>query len=535
MAILMAVAFLTLLIVCANVANLMLGRAAVRQREMAVRQSLGASRFRLLTILLAEGLTLSLAGALAAWLFAIWACSAIVKILPPAQAGVRLDPNLSPDLRVAAYAILLAVLAAIAFTLAPALRTWRQDLLPWLKAGEQGVIQGRSRLANSLVVAQLALCCLLLTGAGLAWRSISVLDTTDLYFNKDHLLLANVNTTAAATSGEQNLALIEQIRKRIAGIPGVTVASYSPNTPPSAWTGMLVKSPASAAPVVTDGSPIGPDYLQALGVPVLYGRGISDNDAGPVAVVNQRLAATLWPGQSPIGRTLALNDPEQPMVVVGVVPDGAFSGIGRNGTMTGVRKEQRGNFVFFPERLTHSTPGLMTFHIRYAGSMNGVAPAIRTAIHDVDRRVPIASLQPMEAVWGVFTSPVHLMADLLEIFGIGSLFLASLGLYAVAAFYTARRTREFGIRMALGASPRQTVASVLREGLLLTAIGAGIGVALSVAVGRALGNLLFGVTATDVPTFAGVIVLLAVVSAVACYLPARRAARIDPTQALRQE
>jgi len=535
MAILLAVALLTLVIVCANVANLMLGRAAVRQREMAVRQSLGASRFRILTILLDEGLTLSAAGALAAWLFALWACSAIVKFVPPLESGARLDPNVSPDWRVAGYARVLAAFAALAFTLVPAVRTWRQDLLPWLKAGEQGVIQGRSRLANALVVAQLALCCLLLTAAGLASRSITLMDTTDLYFNKDHLLLAGINTAGAAASGEQNLAVLEQIRKRIAALPGVVTVSYSPNTPPRAWTGMLLKSPAAATPITTDGSPVGPNYLEALGIPVLIGRGLTENDTSGVTVINQKLAATLWPGQSPIGRTLALDDPAQPMVVVGVVPDGAFSGIGRSGSMTGVSKEQRGNFVFFPERLTQASPGEITFHVRYAGSMNAVAPAIRAAIHDVDARVPVFSLQSMEAAWGVFTSPVHLMASLLEIFGVGSLVLASLGLYAVAAFYTARRTREFGIRMALGASPAQTIARVLREGFVLTAIGGVLGIALSIAVGRVLGKLLFGVTATDPVTFAGVILLLAVVSTIACYLPARRAARVDPTQALRQE
>ena len=158
-----------------------------------------------------------------------------------------------------------------------------------------------------------------------------------------------------------------------------------------------------------------------------------------------------------------------------IVPNGAFSGIGEAGAMTGIRKEDRGNFVFISERQSHGSPGEMTFHLRYAGSLKAIAPAVRAAIRETDSRVPVFSLQPMETAWAAFTAPVHLVATLLELFAIGSLVLASVGLYAVAAFYTARRTREFGIRMALGASPRQTLARVLREGLLLTAIGVGIG------------------------------------------------------------
>jgi len=548
MGILLAVALVTLLIVCANVANLMLARAASRQREMAVRQSLGASRFRILSISLAEGLVLSAAGCAAAWLFAEWACRAVVKFVPPLESGVRLTPDLSPDWSVALYAMILAVAATLAFTLAPAVRTWRQDLLPWMKAGEHGVIQGRSRLANILVVAQLALCCLLLTSAGLAWRSIYLMDTADLYFTKDHLLLAGINTSGAATGKQQNIELLERMRRRLAALPEVVAASYTWSAPPRAMTGMQVRAAGSAQPVSTDGDFVGPDYLAALGVPLLAGRGITETDmssamagAARSVVINQKLAQTLWPvqsgwpGQSALGRTISLADVDRPLEVVGIVPNGAFSGIGAGGAVTGIRKEDRGNFIFLSEQQSRSTPGEMTFHIRYAGSLKAIAPAVRAAIRETDSRVPVFSLQPMESAWAAFTAPVHLMTTLLELFAIGSLLLAAVGLYAVAAFYTARRTREFGIRMALGASPRQTLARVLKEGLLLTAIGVTIGMALSAAAGRAFGSLLFGVTATDKPTYLAVIAVLPAVSLLACYIPARRAARIDPTNALRQD
>jgi len=538
MAILLAVALVTLLIVCANVANLMLARAASRQREMAVRQSLGASRFRILSILLAEGLVLSAAGAVAAWIFAWWACRAVVKFVPPLDSGMRLEPDLSPDGSVAAYAMILAVIATLAFTLAPAVRAWRQDLVPWLKAGEHGVIQGRSRLANALVVAQLALCCLLLTSAGLAWRSVSLMDAADLYFTKDHLLLAGINTAGAAAGRQQNSALLERMRRRLAALPGVSAASYAGSAPPRAMTGMEVRAAGSAQPVATDGNRVGPDYLAALGVPILAGRGINEADVaggGASAVINQKLAQTLWPGQSPLGRSISLEGVDQPLRVVGLAPNGAFSGIGEGGAMTGIRQEDRGNFVFFAAEQSHGAPGEITFHLRYAGKLQTIAPAVRAAIREIDPRVPVFSLETMEDAWATFTSLVRLVSTLLELFAVGSLLLASVGLYAVAAFYTARRTREFGIRLALGASPRQTLARVLREGLLLTAIGVAIGMALSAAAGKAFGSLLFGVTPTDKATWLAVIGLLAAVSLAACYLPARRAARIEPTEALRQE
>jgi putative ABC transport system permease protein len=537
MGILMGVALITLFIVCANVANLMLARAAARQREMAVRQSMGASRLRILRIALAEGLTISAVAWAAACLFAMWACRAIVKLIPPLESGVRLVPDLSPDWRVIMYALLLAVLATLAFTVAPAVRTWKQDLLPWLKAGEQAVIQGRSRLANTLVVAQLALCCLLLTSAGLAWRSISLMDAVDLYFNKDHLVLATLNTAGAASDQQQNFALLERLRGRLTAVPGVLTASYAWTAPPRALTGMIIQVDA-ARHITTDGNYVAPNYLEALGVPILAGRGIGEADLGGStvsAVVNQKLAQTLWPGQSPLGRTIALADLQSPAQVVGLVPNGAFSGIGAGGATTGIRKEDRGNFVFLADRAGRTAPGETDFLVRHAGTVDAVAPAIRNAIREVDNRVPVFSLQTMDAAWTAFTSLPHILATLLELFAIGALILASVGLYAVAAFYTARRTREFGIRMALGASPQQTLASVLREGLLLTGVGVAVGLALSAAAGKVFGSFLFGVTPTDKLTWSGVIALLAAVSLLACYLPARRASRIDPTRALRNE
>ncbi len=533
MAILSAVGMLTLLVVCANVANLMLARAAARQREMAVRLSMGASRSRVLLILFAEGLALSLPAAGGAFLFAEWATRALLRFAPPLESGAQMQANLTPYWRVAMYAALLAVASTVAFTLAPAVQAWRQDLLPWLKSGEQCLVQGRSRLANLLVATQIALCFVLLTGASMMRQSLQLIDTHDLYFTKDHLLLASIDTSGVTAGGAQNLSLLERLRQRIRALPGVVSASYATVAPPRAASGLQVESGTTT--LTADGNFVGPDYLEALGVPVLSGRGILDTSVagGPaMAAMNRKLATALWPGQSAVGRTIRLDG--APAQVVGVVPDGAFSAIGPGGGIAGVGKSERGNFLFVGLRAANS-PGQMILHVRYAGSFQTIAPAVREAIRQTDPRVASFNIRTMDADWAELTSPVRFISALLEIFAAGSLVLAAIGLYAVAAFYTARRTREFGIRLALGASPRHMQQGVLTDAILLAGSGVVVGAALSAAVGRALGALLFGMSAADPATWLRATLLLGAVSVLAAYLPARRAAKIDPMAELRME
>jgi macrolide transport system ATP-binding/permease protein len=533
MTIVTAVAIITLLIVCANVANLMLARAVVRQREMAVRQSIGASRFRVVRMLLAEGLVLSSTALLAAWIFAWWATRIIGKSIPPNSRGVRIQVDFTPDWQVAGYAMALAVLSALAFTLAPTARAWKQELLPWLKAGERSVAQGRSKVANVLVITQLALCVVLLTSAGLAYRSVSTAVNLDLRFAKDHLLLASVDTKGAVTGKEQNIELLERLRKRLLRVRGVVSASYAEGAPPrDAWRGP-VEAIGSGEAVASDANVVGPDYLQTLGVPNVRGRGIVEADlssANLSAVVNQNLANALWPGQSALGRTLLMGPEKHAVEVVGVAPNGFFSGVGRD-----LEDGRRQNFMFLAERRASSEPGEREFHLRYSGRLEVIGPAVRAAIREVGARVPVAYVRTMETHLMEFVSPGLLLMTLLGLFSIGALLLAAIGLYAVVAFHTARRTRDFGIRMALGASPRQILNKVVKEGLILTVLGVGIGLALSAAAGRAFRSLLFGVNPTDEPTYLAVITVLGIVSLFACYVPARRAARTDPTVALREE
>jgi putative ABC transport system permease protein len=377
------------------------------------------------------------------------------------------------------------------------------------------------------VITQLALCVVLLTSAGLAYRSVSTAVNLDLGFAKDHLLLASVDTKGAAVGKEQNIELLERLRKRLRQVPGVVSVSYAEAAPPrGSWRGQ-VEAVSSYANVV------GPDYLETLRIPNVQGRGITETDLSstiPSAVLNRNLADALWPGQPAVGRTLRMGAEKQPAQVVGVVPNGFFSGVGRD-----LEDDRRQNFMFLSERRASSDPGERDFHLRYSGNLETTGPAVRAAIHEVDARVPVAYMRTMESHLMEFISPGLLLMTLLGLFSIGALLLAAIGLYAVVAFHTARRARDFGIRMALGATPRQIRDTVVKESLILTVFGVGFGLALSTAVGRAFRSLLFGVTPTDQPTYLAVVFLLAVVSLIACYIPARRASRTDPTVALREE
>ena len=374
MAILTGVALLTLLVVCANVANLMLGRSTARRRELAVRQSLGSSRGRILSLLLSEGLVLSVAAAAAAWAFAWWVGRAVPSLIPPLESGARIEPNVSPDWRVAVYALALAIFGALVFTLAPSLRAWRQDLLPFLKGGEHSVIQGRSRTANVLVVVQLAFCVLLLGGAGLASRSVFLINAADLGFPKDHRLILRLNTLGAGGAGDQG-ALLETLRERLAAIPNVAAVSYATAVPPDPF-GQLV---ALVGQTPLRGMVAGPRYLEALGVSV-KGRDFRASDTSrDVAILTRRAEEKLFSGQSAVGRTIEIFG--RPYEVVGVATNGAYSGL----------QQQGGDQFVFLSRTPGNGAGVRYFNIRYRGPLAAAAPAVRGVdprplLHPADRR-----------------------------------------------------------------------------------------------------------------------------------------------------
>jgi predicted permease len=522
------VTLLTVLIVSANVANLMLARSVARQRENALRQSLGAPRTRIVRLLLAEGVSISLLAWVTACAMTMWAVRVIPRMLPPtplSQSGL----NMAPDWRVVSYAMLLAAIGTVAFTLAPALRVWKQDPLPWLKAGDQSVAPGRSRLSSALVVLQLAFSVVLLTGAGLASRSAAMMQV-DLGFESRNLLIVRIGTAGSVRSREAHVAVLDQVRERFMRIPGAQFVTYS-GFPARG----LARTPGSTPPVTATIFPVGPDYLETLGLRVVAGRALEDTDhsrSNAVAVVNQNLADALWPGRSAVGQTMVAGRDGQNVEIVGVVANAFVAGFNAE------RPEPKPNYAFLPDQQTawqSAGGGEVTLYVRHGGNLESVAGAVGPSLRAVDRRIAVVYLRTMDEQLDALALSASMIARLLAIFSLVSLVIAAIGQYAVVAFNMRRRIREFGVRIALGASSGQVLGGVLREGLVLTAVGLVCGLALSVAIAVGARSVLFNVTPTDPQTYAGVLAILAIVSLIACCLPARGASRVDAVRALRQE
>jgi predicted permease len=530
LAIFSVVTLLTIVIVCANVANLLIARAVVRQRELALRQSLGASRLRVVRGLLAEGLVLSVVAWCAACLFAWWVSRVVIRfIAPPTREPLTL-PDLSPDWTVISYALGLALLCTIAVTLGPALYTGRQQLLPFLKLGAQGVVPGRSKLSRALVVLQLAFSVLLLASAGLAYRSVSFADGLNLGFDSGNILLATVNTAGTTHDGAADDMLLDSLRARLESLPGVEAASYVRGVRVSSWMEFPVRTEGAGEPVMSAQNTVGAGYFAAVRVPFAAGSDFNPlNSSGRrTAIITRDLAEALWPGESPVGKTVIAGAPARPVraEVVGVVRDAYFGG---RGAATHPR------YIFFSNHEGPRPPGESTFLIRHGGSEETVGRAVAKGLREADARVAIASLRSLNDQLAAEIAPLWMLTTLLMFFAGGSLLIAAIGQYAVVAFEGRRRTREFGLRIALGATPEQLVASVLNEGFRWTAAGLVLGFALSVGVASLLARVLFGVTPTDPVTYLSVFALLSGASLAACYLPARRAARTDPVIALRTE
>ena len=530
LAIFSVVTLLTIAIVCANVANLLIARALVRQREVALRQSLGASRLRIIRSLLAEGLALSVSAWLAACGFAWVVSKAVPRLLVPEGQGNVSMPDLTPDWTVVGYALVLALLCTIAVTVGPALRTWRQQLLPFLKVGERGVVRSGSRLSRGLVVLQLAFSVLMLTTAGLAHRSLSLQDSLDVGFDSGNILLVTVNTSGSAAGPQSNRVLLDAIKARLGRLPSVESVSYAAGSRIRNWPTFPVRRDPSDEPVMADDNRVAPEYFSTLGVPLIAGRDFMQEmaPAVPTVIVNRQLAETLWPGQAAVGKRLFAGPPGHLLEaeVIGVARDALFDGRGSDAPP---------RYIFFPSAERPGAPGETTFFLRHRAPQETVGPAVSRALREVDSRVAIAGLRSFDSQVAADAAPVWMLTMLVTLFAGGSLLIAAIGQYAVVAFDGRRRSREFGVRIALGASSRQLMTTVMGESFRLTAIGLALGFVLSVGVGSVLARVLYGITATDPRTYTGVFLLLAVASLLACYLPARRAASTDPMLVLRTE
>jgi putative ABC transport system permease protein len=520
-----------LLIACANVANLLLARASARRREIAVRAGLGASRWRIARQLLTESVLLSVIGGTLGVLVAWWGTKALVALSPPALIDLQ---RVSVNLPVLLFTLGLAVLTGLIFGLAPALEATRFDLHDSLKEGGKNVGGGGHRLRSVFVITQVALALVLLVGAGLFVRSLNRLQAVDPGFNAQNLLTVRVTLPPARYEEDQKrIDFFQQAIARMKVLPGVEAAGAI-NTPP--FTGLY-----SGTTVEVDGQKLPPgqelktgicvtdaNYFQAMQIPLKQGRLYTAQEATQmrhVVLVNEAFVRKNLGGENPLGRklTIYMKDENVPTEIVGVVGDHKHLGLD-----TDVEP-----VAYWPHpELVY--PG-MTIVLRTKADAGAVAPAAREVIRALDPQQPIGEISTMESLLSISVARSRFIASLLSVFSIIALVMAAVGIYGVMSFSVLQRTHEIGVRMALGAQRLDVLKLVVMKGVVLALIGVVVGLAASFALTRLISTLLFEVTATDSLTFAGVSVGLFVVTLVACYLPARRATRVDPLKALRYE
>jgi putative ABC transport system permease protein len=519
-----------LLIACANVANLLLTRAVGREREVAIRVALGAGRLRMLRQTLTESLLLSGLGGAAGLLLAFWGLRLFSGVAPADTHGfheLRLDPL------VLGFTVLAAVLAGLLFGLAPALHAVRQSVNEALGRGVRSGGGASNRLRGALVVIEVALSLVLLIGAGLMIRGLGSLLSVDLGFRPDHLLKMRIALPESKYSKERTAVFGDRLLEGVRALAGVESASLAQGVPmqsvaigPYGLEGALDKPGQEPLVMI---SAVREGYFETLGIKLLRGRDFTRQDAtskrlpAPL-VVNEMFARQSWPNQEAIGKVVLLPDGKgghSRCSVIGVVA---------STRQMGPDSDRRAE-IYLPDS-EFRTPMLL---VRTAGAPLAMLPAIEKQVWEIDKDQPVHDAGTMESVLRDWTMQQRITAAVLAAFAGVALVLAGVGLYSVLAYSVSLRTREIGVRVALGASPRSVARLVVGQGLVLTLIGVAVGLAGAFALTRLMASLVFGVSATDPFTFAAVALLLVAVAVAASYLPARRAARIDPMEALRAE
>jgi predicted permease len=548
-ALVMAMVGIILLIACANVANLILARAVARRREIGIRLALGSSRARLVRQLLIESLLLALSGGAIGVLVARWAMDSLLYLIPeelPFNATIALDFSL--DRNVLLFAVGVSALTAIVFGLVPAIQAARADLIPALKDEGAGTTRlKRSRLRNALVVAQVAGSLVLLIAAGLLVRSLSLARAIDPGFEHDNTLVCMLDFSRHGYDARRGRACSDDLLARVRALPGVRAAALDarvPLGPTSERTALWIEHGAATS---DDGTPlylslginaVSPDDFETLGIPLLLGRGFDARDSADspvVFIVNQTFAETYWPGENPLEKRIAFTERTES----GTYGPGAFHAV------IGVVKTV--NYIEFNERpqpmvyasLSHRWPSVLMLLVRTAGDPLAILPAVRGVMRDIDPNFTPSDTRSYTNLIGFKLLPVKFAAGLFSLFGALALTLAMIGVYGVMSYMVSQRTYEIGVRMALGAHKGDVLKLVLRRGLALTLMGLLIGLLIGLAVAfgfaRVLSALLYGVSPYDPVTFAGVAGSLVAVALLACYLPARRATKVDPMVALRCE
>ncbi len=530
MATLTAVVGVVLLIACANLAGLLLARAAGRNREVAVRLAVGASRRRLVRQFLIESLLLAAGGGLAGIVMSYWTSGLLAVFIPPTPFPVDFSASISG--RVLAFSIAITLVTALVFGLVPALRASRPDVAATLKDAAGSVTAGaaRGRLRQMLVVAQVALSVLLLVCAALFVRSLDRAQLVDPGYSLRQGLIASIDLLPNGYDEKRGIVFFQQMLARLSALPQVESATvaYAMPLDISSGSDMNVEidgyQPRAGEEVPAYYNRVGPRYFETLGIPIVRGRAIDANDVDgkPLSVViNETMAKRYWAGRDPIGSTVRFG--AGPATVVGIARDGKY----------GKLNEAPRNYIYIPVYQFFRPD--MQLQVRTAGEPGAALQAIQGEIRKLDANLPLFDVRTVAEHMQLSVFIPKMASTLLGLFGGLALLLAVVGLYSVVAYSVAQRTREIGIRMALGAGRAAILGMVLRQGLILTAIGLGIGLGLAFAAAQAVKSQLLGVTSTDAVSFAGTTLALLFVACAACVIPARRASRLDPLSALRRE
>lgn len=531
---LMGIVGLVLLIACVNVANLLLARASVRNREIAVRLAIGAAPKRVLQQLLTESVLLALLGGAAGSLLATLGVRSLVNMI-----GSDTFLPVSPDTKVLAFTLGVSLLTGILFGLVPAFRTLKVRVAPALKDSARTTNESSSKFAWSkwLIAGQVAISLLVLFAASLLVRSLQKLMAQDFGYSRDHLVIARLDPTSAGYNADKMKLLAEQLAARLSATPGIHAVTYSTN-------GLFAHSESGDAILVPGFKPnkdrdkvamedyVGPDYFKVVGIPVLAGRGIEAQDtaaATRVAVVNEAMVKHFFEGQNPIGRQFKIDDPywvNGPLTIIGVSHDAKDHG-------SGIRDKVPPRFYMAYQQVPD--PIQIMIEARVDGVASFAVANVKSQIKAVDPQLPIAFVDTLDDLVNDSAANQIALAKLSAFFAGLALLLACIGLYGVMSYTVAGRTREIGVRMALGARRGDVVKLVLREALLLVVAGIVVGIPVALASGRVLHTFLFELSSTDPLSLIAVVLTLAIVAAAAGFIPARRAARVEPMVALRHE